>query len=105
VVGRPVDGDVEVVLLVTLAQGESLTPALRKLIRDRIRSNASPRHVPSHLIAVNDIPYTRSGKKVEIAVARLLQGEKDPGNLGALTNPESLAHIRETLIAEGLLDG
>ena len=103
VVGRPVDGDVEVVLLVMTAPGEALTPELRRRLRDRIRANASPRHVPAHIVAVEDIPYTRSGKKVEIAVARLLQGEQDPGNRGALANPESLDHLRDVLTREGLL--
>ena len=103
VVGRPVDGDVEVVLLITLAEGGTLDAELRKRIKERIRRNASPRHVPAHIVAVGDIPYTRSGKKVEIAVARLLQGESDVGNRGALANPESLEAIRRTLDEEGLL--
>ncbi|MCC5859166.1 MAG: acetoacetate--CoA ligase [Ectothiorhodospiraceae bacterium] len=103
VVGRPVDGDVEVVLLIMLEEGASLDRPLTREIKDRIRSNASPRHVPARIIAVDDIPYTRSGKKVEIAVARLLQGETRPGNLGALANPESLEHIRTRLQDEGLL--
>ncbi len=105
VIGRPVDGDVEVVLLVMLKDGGHLDRNLSREIKDRIRRNASPRHVPARIVAVDDIPYTRSGKKVEIAVARMLQGETRPGNLGALTNPESLDHIRERLQEEGLLSG
>ncbi len=103
VVGRPVDGDVEVVLLVMLQDGAVLDQALSRTIKDRIRRNASPRHVPARIVAVNDIPYTRSGKKVEIAVARMLQGETKPGNLGALGNPESLDLIRDRLKDAGLL--
>ncbi len=103
VVGRPVDGDVEVVLLVMLKDHDDLARDLVREIKDRIRRNASPRHVPARIVAVDDIPYTRSGKKVEIAVARMLQGETRPGNLGALANPESLDHIRRRLGDEGLL--
>ncbi|MCC5810217.1 MAG: acetoacetate--CoA ligase [Ectothiorhodospiraceae bacterium] len=103
VVGRPVEGDVEVVLLVMLKEGTTLDQSLSRTIKDRIRRNASPRHVPSRIVAVDDIPYTRSGKKVEIAVARMLQGETRAGNLGALGNPESLDAIRHRLQEAKLL--
>ena len=52
---------------------------------------------------VNDIPYTRSGKKVELAVARLINGSKKADNRDALGNPEALDHIRERLAEAGLL--
>ena len=103
VVGRPVDGDVEVVLLVTLAPGQALDDALLKQLRQRIRQHASPRHVPAHIVAVPAVPYTRSGKKVELAVARMLQGDAKAENRSALSNPESLDAIHEALDEARLL--
>jgi len=103
VAARPIDGDVEVVLLLVMAEGHRFDEALRAQLRARIRSRASPRHVPHHILAVADIPYTRSAKKVELAVTRLLAGQQADGNLGALANPECLAELRETLRAAGLL--
>ena len=103
VVGRQIDGDVEVVLLVVPADGQEITDDLLKQLKSRIREGASPRHVPKHIVEVNDIPYTRSGKKVELAVARLINGSKKADNRDALGNPEALDHIRERLSAVGLL--
>lgn len=88
-VGRPVDGDVDVVLFIKLKNGEELTMERKKQIKDLIKKNTTPRHVPREIIVVTDIPYTRSGKKVELAVARILSG-KPVTNLEALANPESL---------------
>lgn len=105
VVGRPVDGDVEVVLLVVPAAGVTVDDALCKRIRDRIREGASPRHVPRRIVTVDAIPYTRSGKKVELAVTRMLRGERKEENRAALANPEALDHIRSTLAQAGLLPG
>jgi acetoacetyl-CoA synthetase len=92
VVGQPWDGDVRVVLLVVLNEGETLDADLRRTIRDRIREGASPRHVPAKIVAVDDIPYTRSGKKVELAVTKVLRGDR-VDNRDALANPESLDRI------------
>jgi acetoacetyl-CoA synthetase len=103
VVGRQIDGDVEVVLLVAPAAGYELTDTLAQQLRRRIREGASPRHVPKHIIAVPDIPYTRSGKKVELAVARLLNGSAKADNRDALANPEALDSIAERLAGEGLI--
>ena len=89
VVGRPVDGDVEVVLFVVLRASAELDDGLRRRIRDRIRSETSPRHVPRHIVAVSEVPYTISGKKVEQAVLRTLMGEP-VSNKDALANPSSL---------------
>lgn len=93
VVGRPVDGDVEVILFVTLAANQSLTESLVKTVRQRIRDNTTPRHVPAEIIQVSAIPYTRSGKKVELAVTQILRGE-EPKNLTAMANPECLDDYR-----------
>ena len=103
VVGRQIEGDVEVVLLVVPAEGQSLTEDLMKRLRTRIREGASPRHVPKHIVDVADIPYTRSGKKVELAVARLINGSTKADNRDALSNPEALDHIRDQLAAADLL--
>lgn len=103
VVGRQIDGDVEVVLLIVPAQGQALTEELQKILKDRIRSGASPRHVPRHIIEVPDIPYTRSGKKVELAVARLINGSSKADNRDALANPEALDSIEGCLVQAELL--
>jgi acetoacetyl-CoA synthetase len=105
VVGRQIDGDVEVVLLVVPAEGQTITDDLLKQLKSRIREGASPRHVPRHIVQVNDIPYTRSGKKVELAVARLINGSTRSDNRDALANPEALDHIRNSLQDAGLLPG
>ena len=88
-VGKPVDGDVDVMLFVKLKSGEELTLERKKQIKDLIKKNTTPRHVPREIHVITDIPYTRSGKKVELAVTRILSG-KPVTNLEALTNPDSL---------------
>ena len=103
VVGRQIDGDVEVVLLVVPAAGQEITNDLLKQLKSRIREGASPRHVPKRIVQVNDIPYTRSGKKVELAVARLINGSKKSDNRDALSNPEALDEIAAALTDVGLL--
>lgn len=61
----------------------------KKKIRDRIRSDLSVRHVPAHILPIDDIPYTMNGKKVEIAVRRILGGDQVT-HRGVLANPNSL---------------
>jgi len=68
------DGGYWMPLFVVLAPGAELDDALRERIRTAIRTNASPRHVPDEVIAVRAIPHTRTGKKIEVPVKRLLQG-------------------------------
>lgn len=95
VVGRPSDGDVEVVLCVRLVDGASLDDALSERIRTAIRTATSPRHVPRHIFAVRDVPYTISGKKVEKAVQDTISGQQ-VHNRDALANPDALdeyAHL------------
>jgi acetoacetyl-CoA synthetase len=89
VVGRPVDGDVEVVLCLKLAEGVAFDDDLAARVRDRIRAQTTPRHVPRHVFAVEDIPYTISGKKVEKAVRQMMTGER-VDNRDALANPAAL---------------
>jgi acetoacetyl-CoA synthetase len=93
VIGQPLDGDVRVVLFVRLRDGAVLEDALRDRIRRRIRENTTPRHVPAVIIAVADIPRTRSGKIVELAVRDVVLG-RAVKNREALANPESLDLFR-----------
>jgi acetoacetyl-CoA synthetase len=89
VVGQDWQGDMRIILFVKLAEGTKLTDELAGKIKTTIRKNATPRHVPAKIIAVADIPYTISGKKVEIAVRNVVHHEPVP-NIDALANPESL---------------
>jgi acetoacetyl-CoA synthetase len=89
VIGQRWQNDTRVVLFVKLAEGHELDEDLMKTIRDTVRDNCSPRHVPARIIAVDDIPYTLSGKKVELAVRRIVHGEPVT-NRDALRNPEAL---------------
>ncbi len=90
VVGLPTDdNDVEVVLFVVLQADHTLDDELTNRMKRRIRSLASPRHVPARILQVPAVPRTISGKKVEIAVSRVLQDMKAP-NRDALGNPEAL---------------
>ncbi|WP_458735615.1 acetoacetate--CoA ligase [Zobellella taiwanensis] len=94
VIGQQWQNDVRVVLFVKMAPGEALTEELEKAIRERIRRQCTPRHVPAKILAVADIPKTRSGKTVELAVRNVVHGEPVK-NLGALANPEALALFRD----------
>ncbi len=96
VVGRKLDNDELVVLFVKLKEGLLLDNNLIKLIRSGIRNNCSPRHVPSILKQVPDIPYTINGKKVEIAVKKIIHGQ-DVKNKDALANPECLEYYKNIL--------
>ncbi|MEM1399828.1 MAG: acetoacetate--CoA ligase [Pseudomonadota bacterium] len=88
-VGQDWDDDVRVVLFVRLADGSSLTDEVIDKVRVTIRTNCSPRHVPAKVIAVDDIPRTRSGKIAEIAVRDVIH-DRPVENTEALANPESL---------------
>ena len=91
--GQDIDGDQRVILFVKLRPGHALDAALEKDIRTRIRSGASPRHVPARIIAVTAIPRTRSGKISEIAVRDVIHG-RPVKNTTALANPEALELYR-----------
>lgn len=88
-IGQPWDGDVRVVLFVRLADGIELTAELTRRIKSAIRAGASPRHVPAKVLAVSDIPRTKSGKIVELAVREVVEG-RPVKNKEALANPEAL---------------
>jgi acetoacetyl-CoA synthetase len=88
-IGQDWDNDVRVILFVRLIEGHVLTPELIDRIRTQIRNGASPRHVPAKIIAVADIPRTKSGKITELAVRDIVHG-REVTNREALANPEAL---------------
>jgi acetoacetyl-CoA synthetase len=89
VVGQDWNNDVRVILFVKLAEGLELTDELKNKIKQTIRTNASPRHVPAKIIRVPAVPYTLNMKKVELAVKKVIQGQ-EVLNKDALSNPEAL---------------
>ena len=91
-IGQNWDDDVRVVLFVLLKDGVDLDDALIDLIRKTIRENTTPRHVPAKVIAVPEIPRTKSGKIVELAVRAVVHGE-EVKNTEALANPEALQYF------------
>jgi acetoacetyl-CoA synthetase len=93
-IGQQWEDDVRVVLFVVLRDGLDLDDAFQARIRKVIRENTTPRHVPAKIIAVPEIPRTRSGKIVEIAVRSVVHGD-DVKNTEALANPDALAHFRD----------
>lgn len=89
VVGQQWQNDTRVILFVKLKSGIKLTDKLQQRIKQDIRQNASPRHVPAKIIAAPDIPYTLNMKKVELAVQKMIHG-REVKNRDALKNPEAL---------------
>jgi acetoacetyl-CoA synthetase len=94
VIGQEWQGDVRVVLFVRLAPDAVLDEALEAAIKKRIREGCTPRHVPARILAVADIPRTKSGKIVELAVRDVVHGRAIK-NLEALANPEALDNFRD----------
>ncbi|MCB1563448.1 MAG: acetoacetate--CoA ligase [Alphaproteobacteria bacterium] len=93
-VGQDWEGDVRVILFVVLKPGWELDANLVKEIKTKIRTGASPRHVPAKVIAVSDIPRTKSGKITELAVRDIIMG-RSVKNKEALANPEALALYKD----------
>lgn len=93
VIGQDFDGDVRVVLFVRLADGHRLDDSLIERIKKQIRTNTTPRHVPAKIVAVPDIPRTRSGKIAELAVREVVAG-RPINNQEALANPDSLRYFK-----------
>ena len=89
VIGQNWDHDVRVVLFVRLRDGVTLDDALIKQIKTTVRQNATPRHVPAKIIAVADIPRTKSGKITELAVRDVVHG-RAVKNTDAMANPQAL---------------
>jgi acetoacetyl-CoA synthetase len=94
VIGQDWDNDVRVVLFVRLREGLEIDDSLARKIKEQIRGNTTPRHVPAKIVQVADIPRTKSGKIVELAVRNVVHGNPVK-NLEALANPEALEHFRD----------
>jgi acetoacetyl-CoA synthetase len=92
VIGQDWEGDVRVVLFVKLQENRTLDEALIAKIKRRIRDATTPRHVPAKIVQVADIPRTKSGKIVELAVREVVHG-RPVKNIEALANPEALEHF------------
>jgi len=93
-IGQDWDNDTRVILFVVMQQGEVLDDALAKRLKTQIRTGASPRHVPAKIIAVEDIPRTKSGKITELAVRDIVHG-RPVKNKEALANPEALEFFKD----------
>lgn len=93
-VSRKVEGDEKVVLFVQLEEGSELNEALINQIRLTLKSQCSPRHVPSEIYTLSEIPKTKSGKLVELAVKQILHGQ-DVQNKAAITNPWVLDEVAQ----------
>lgn len=94
VIGQDWDNDVRVVLFVVLADGLTLDEELSQKIKTKIRTGASPRHVPARILQVADIPRTKSGKITEIAVRDIVRG-REVKNKEALANPQALDYFKD----------
>ncbi len=92
VVGQDYNDDVRIILFITTKNNEDLDDEKIKLIKNRIRKNCSPKHVPKIIIKVPEIPRTKSGKIVELAVKKLINGE-ELNNKEAIANPDSLKYF------------
>lgn len=94
VIDQDWDNDVRIVLFVRLREGMKLDDALMSQIKSHIRANTTPRHVPARIVQVADIPRTKSGKIVELAVRNIVRGQPVK-NMDALANPEALVFFRD----------
>ena len=93
VIGQHWENDERIVLFVRLRDDLQLTPALEDRVRKRIREHATPRHVPARIVQIPEVPRTKSGKIVELAVRDIVHG-REVKNREALANPEALEHFR-----------
>ena len=94
VVGQNWQDDIRVILFVKLAAGYDLTEALKTKIKQTIRTNASPRHVPAKILSTPEVPYTLNMKKVELAVKKIIEG-RTVLNRDALGNPDALDYYAD----------
>ncbi len=93
VIGQPWENDERIVLFLKMKDQISLTNSLIKKVKNSIRESCTPRYVPAKIIAVEDIPYTINGKKVELAVKQVIQNQ-NVKNIDSLVNPKSLAFYK-----------
>ncbi|MDC2973747.1 acetoacetate--CoA ligase [Candidatus Pelagibacter sp.] len=96
VIGQSWDNDVRIILFVILSKNNRLDEKLISKLKTTIRYEASPRHVPAKIIAVNDIPRTKNGKIVEVAVKNIIDGNKI-NNIEALSNPSALNEYKNLI--------
>jgi len=94
VIGQSWKNDIRIILFVVLNFGYHLNDKIKDKIKKALKSQASPRHVPSKIIAVSEIPKTKNGKLVELAVKQTIEGDKIK-NLEALANPDSLKQFKK----------
>ena len=94
VVGQNWDNDIRIILFVVIDKKFELSDYLIEKIKKAIKLNASRRHVPSKIIKVSDIPRTKNGKIVELAVKNIIEGNKIK-NIQALANPEVLKEYKD----------
>jgi acetoacetyl-CoA synthetase len=94
VVGQTWNNDIRIILFIVLSPNYELNEELLTKLKRQIRKNASPRHVPEKIIVVNDIPRTKNGKIVELAVKNVIEG-KEIKNKEALANPEVLGQFKD----------
>ena len=93
VIGQSWDNDIRIILFVVLNKNYNLNDEMKDKIKKAIRSDASPRHVPSKIISISEIPKTKNGKLVELAVKQCIEGEVIK-NLEALANPDSIKQFK-----------
>ena len=93
VIGQKWNNDIRIVLFVLLNKGYKLTAEIKDKIKKKIKTSASPRHVPNKIISVLDIPKTKNGKLVEVAVKQSIEGHEIK-NLESLANPDSLNQFK-----------
>jgi acetoacetyl-CoA synthetase len=94
VIGQRWNNDIRIVLFVVLSNGTVLDNGLKNKIKERIRRDNTPRHIPSIILPIREVPRTLNGKKVEIAAARIIHGEPVT-NREVLVNPQSLAQFEK----------
>ena len=92
-VGQSWDNDIRIILFVVMDNNYILNEDLINRVKKQIRSNASPRHVPTKVISISDIPRTKNGKIVELAVKNTIEGNEIK-NIEALANPEILKEYK-----------
>ena len=93
VIGQSWKNDTRIILFIVLNQGYKLNDEIKDKIKKAVKSSASPRHVPSKIISIMDIPKTKNGKLAELAVKQTVDGEQIK-NLEALANPDSLEQFK-----------
>jgi len=93
VIGQSWNNDIRIILFIVLNKGYNLTNEIKDKIKKAIKKGASPRHVPSKIISISEIPKTKNGKLVELAVKQTIEGETIK-NLEALANPDSLKQFK-----------